>query len=518
MVTMRSRGTAHLRKCRVLLESLDATPAEAVVYWDSRALGTLADVRMRWRVAGAAITLLLEAPERRVFLRVTSVRSIPGGLEILARDGTRAPAHHVAVVGEAACPAPPAGFQTLWLPVRRWLAERFPEARVLRAAKLADRAHSISGAFLRVSFRWRGRELLLLAADPAAALPEPHAVLTQALLCLEHLARGNAPGRAARVLLLVPPALSGVVYHCARRTNAARVRVSLWELGQCGADIEVRRAHPPGPPVENRDFRWPVLGPFRWNALLGRVLELAPESIRRYPRFQDYDSLRLSGLEFARAIGEDRSRILFGVGGGQQVELTEDNFESLHALVEEILYFRRADSPSTSHPYYRMQAERWLESLILDDAARLFPEMAPEAVYSQIPVYLGSDPGRVDILGVDRQGTLVVMELKVAMNPGLPVQALDYWARVIQHNHRGDFQRRGYFVEAALNRRRPKIYLVSPVFSFHDSTEKILGYLDPSLDVWKISVNEDWRCGVRVLNRTRVACGAEPGGSGNPMG
>ena len=120
-----------------------------------------------------------------------------------------------------------------------------------------------------------------------------------------------------------------------------------------------------------------------------------------------------------------------------------------------------------------MQAERWLESLILDSAATLFPELAPETVYSQIPVYLGSDPGRVDILGVDRDGTLVVMELKVVANPGLAVQALDYWGRVVQHNNRGDFQRRGYFAETQLNRCRPKIYLVSPVFSFHDSTESI---------------------------------------------
>ncbi len=512
---MRSLGTTHLRKCRTLLSFLDSAPADAVVFWDGQRLGDLSEVRIRWRCSGEAVTVSVEAAGRRIDVRATSVRSVTGGMEILARNETCAPAHHLAVIGEASRAAPPDGIRSLWLPVRRWLAERFPAARLRKVAKVRDLAHSISGVFLRVVFSWREREFLLLAADPATALPEPHAVVTQALLSLEQLARRSSHGRVARVLLLVPPPLSGVVYHCARHTDRAKVRASLWELSPCGEGVEVRRAHAPGPPVENRDFRWPVLGPFRWSALLARVLELAPECIRRYPRFQDYDSLRLSGLEFARAVGEDRSRIMFGVGG-QKTELTDDNFESLRALVGEILYFRRADSPSTSHPYYRMQAERWLESLILDDAARLFPEMAPEAVYSQIPVYLGSDPGRVDILGVDRQGTLVVMELKVSMDPGLPVQALDYWGRVVQHNNRGDFERRGYFAETTLNRRRPRIYLVSPVFSFHDSTEKILGYLDPSLDVWKISVNEDWRCGVRVLNRTRVTCGAEPDGSADP--
>ena len=511
---MRAPATSCLRKYRVLLQSLDAASKEAVVYWDSVSVGTLEEVRIRWRFRGASISVLLETPERRVSVPVTSIRTIPGGLEIMARDGGCAPPHRLAVIGGGARTAPPAGLHALWHTLRRWLDLRYPGAHLVKVSSAADRVHSISGAFLRVMLHWRGKDFLLLATDPVAALPEPHAILTQALLWLELLRCGRTPGRAARVLLLVPPPLAGVVYHCARRTNRARVRISLWKLCQSGQVSHLRRARRPGPPVENRDFRWPVLGPFRWTPLLGRVLELAPEFIRRYPRFQDYDSLRLCGLEFARAVGEERDRILFGVGG-QQVELTEDNFELLHALVEEILYFRRADTPETCHPYYRMQAERWLESLILDDAPRLFPELAPEAVYSQIPVYLGADPGRVDILAVDRLGTLVVMELKVSTNPGLPVQALDYWGRVVQHNNRGDFQRRGYFAETLLNRRRPKIYLVSPVFSFHDSTEKILGYLDPSLDVWKIAVNEDWRCGVRVLHRTRVRCGADSESSGD---
>jgi hypothetical protein len=113
----------------------------------------------------------------------------------------------------------------------------------------------------------------------------------------------------------------------------------------------------------------------------------------------------------------------------------------------------------------------------------------------------------VDILGIDREGTLVMMELKAFEDPDLPLQALDYWGRVILHNIRGDFERRGYFSENRLSRRRPKIYLVSPVFSFHDSTERLLRFLDPELEVWKISLNEDWRSGVKVLAERRMKCG-----------
>ena len=312
------------------------------------------------------------------------------------------------------------------------------------------------------------------------------------------------PKHISTVFILVPDGFSPVLVHRCRYLNRKRIRTEVWEYDDKGADSpEIRRAAEPPAPKEDRDYRWPVLGPFRWSPLLERVLNLAPDLIRRYPRFQDYDSLRLWGLEFAQVMGQERDRVCFGIGP-QRTELTEANFASLESLVREILFYRRPDSPDVLHPYYRLQAERWMESLILEDVARLFPEMAPESVYSQIPAYLGKDPGRIDILGADRQGTLVVMELKVHPDPDLPLQALDYWGRVIQHSRSGDFARRGYFSEVRLNRQRPRIYLVAPVFSFHDSTEKLLRYLDPNLEIWKVAVNVDWRCGIKVMYR--VCC------------
>src|SRR5207247_746457 len=131
------------------------------------------------------------------------------------------------------------------------------------------------------------------------------------------------------------------------------------------------------------------------------------------------------GLEFARVMGAGRDQICLGIGT-ERIELGEDNFDALRFLVDEIRYFRRADSPDVRHPCYRLQSERWLESLILDEAQRVFPELASGTVYSQIPVYLGKDSGRVDILGVDREGTLVVMELKVSEDPASPLQAEEH--------------------------------------------------------------------------------------------
>jgi hypothetical protein len=354
-------------------------------------------------------------------------------------------------------------------------------------------------------FRYRGKDCLLIAADTDID-EQAHLAVGQALLWMGALKSQNRLRDNPMIHLLVPAGAADLLAHRCRYLNSKRARAMVWEYRQGSANHpEIREASAPPIPEENKDFRWPVLGPFRWSSQLERVLNLAPDLVRRYPRFQDYDSLRLMGLEFAQVLGPERDRICFGIGQ-QRIDLTDDNFECLASLVREILYFRRADSPDTRHPYYRLQAERWLESLILEAIPRLFPEMSPESVYSQIPVYLGSDPGRVDILGADRQGTLVVMELKTVADPDLPVQALDYWGRVIQHNNNGDFERRGYFSELHLNRQCPKIYLISPVFSYHDSTELLLRYLDPSLEVSKISINEDWRSGIRVLRRIQYRC------------
>jgi hypothetical protein len=236
------------------------------------------------------------------------------------------------------------------------------------------------------------------------------------------------------------------------------------------------------------------------------VIDLAPALVRRYPKFSDHDSLRIHGLEFARVLGVGRDQVTFGLAGRQQ-ELTDANFSELERLVREIVYFRRPDSPNVRHPYYRVQAERWLEDEILENVSGLFPELEPGAVYPQIPVYLGHEPGRVDLLGADSDGRLVVMELKVKEDPGLPLQALDYWGRVQAHDRAGDFERRGYFGQRTVRGRPPKAYLVAPIFSFHDSTERIAAYLDPVVEVWKIGINEDWRCGIRVLRREKLRSG-----------
>ncbi len=474
----------------------------AHIRWRSKDLGSWQSVDPRWKLSGNTINFRFQG-ERENF-RVLSAAPKPWGLRILLAQIQNPMPVPFDVCWQASVPTPGVDSSEFWSMVQSWLRVEFVGHQIVQISRRADLARTLSGLFLRIHFRHRGKDCLLVAADDIGSAP---LMLGQALLWLNFLNSAKRLQTPPVIHLLVPAGGSGVVWHRCRYLDGKKTHTEVWEYRDAGEETpDIRKALAPPLAEENKDFRWPVLGPFRWSPLLEKVLNLAPSLIRRYPRFQDYDSLRLWGLEFAQVMGPQRDRIFFGVGD-QREELTDGNFDGLSSLVRSIIYFRRADSPDRRHPYYRLQAERWLEAMILEDMPKLFPEIASESVYSQIPVYLGANPGRVDILGADRQGTLIVLELKVDTDPDLPLQALDYWGRVIRHNENGDFERRGYFSEIRLKRNRPRIYLVSPVFSFHDSTESLLGYLDVDLEVWKVSINEDWRCGVRVMRRIRYRGG-----------
>ncbi len=489
-----------------MLEWIGLSHPEAKVAIGPMELGRWDELAVRWQLDGDRIRIQMRRDERNVVFRAGSVRTTPWGAAVKICEQHRLADEIRVIWKEPERATKPGPCRTL-AAVRGWLRSILPGCRILSACQAPDRAHTLSGNYFRLRLSYGGADYLLLAGDDESDELLAHGILCQALLWLSHLRAKSILRTSPTIFLLVPEGRSAIVCHRSMFINPALARIEVREYRESTPETwEVKHPVPQVGPVEDRDFRWPVLGPFRWSSLLARVMDLAPAAIQRYPRFHDYDSLRIWGLEFARVLGPERDRIAYGVGS-RQVDLGEENFDDLRSLVDEIICYRRADSPAPEHSYYRMQAERWLECLLLNDVTHLFPELVPGMVYPQIPVYLGKIPGRVDILGADREGNLVVMELKVSEDPDMPLQSLDYWGRVIGHNLAGDFERRGYFAGIRLSRARPKIYLVSPIFSFHDSLEQLLRCLDADLTVSKIAINEDWRCGVKILRRSDFRCG-----------
>jgi hypothetical protein len=102
---------------------------------------------------------------------------------------------------------------------------------------------------------------------------------------------------------------------------------------------------------------------------------------------------------------------------------------------------------------------------------------------------------------VDRSGRLVVIELKASADLHLPLQALDYWIRVKWHLDRREFTGNGYFPRIELRPEAPRLLLVSPSLEFHPTTETLLSFFSPEIEVERVGLGVEWRKGLHVMFR-----------------
>ena len=219
-------------------------------------------------------------------------------------------------------------------------------------------------------------------------------------------------------------------------------------------------------------------------------------------------AFRCHGLEFARARlahtpGSflSTSEIVFGVGAQERI-LSDTNFAAFAQLVRSVGEVRHPEGPR-DHPLWRLHPERWLESLVVRDVTSLDERLDSACLYSQVPAFSASDRAMIDVLTVTRDGRLAVVELKADEDIHLPLQGLDYWARVAWHHARGEFQRFGYFPGRELCADKPSLFLVAPALHVHPATDTLLHYISPDIDWVLLGIDERWRRGVRVVFRKR---------------
>jgi hypothetical protein len=164
----------------------------------------------------------------------------------------------------------------------------------------------------------------------------------------------------------------------------------------------------------------------------------------------------------------------------------------------------RARSPEAAdrdHPLYRQYPEAWLESQARAQLQILDATLRPEPVYGQVPAFAGGERGILDLLAVGHAGRLTVVELKASADLHLPLQALDYWIRVKWHLDRREFGPAGYFPGIELDASPPRLLLVAPSLEFHPSTETILEFFSPAIDVERVGIGVEWRRGLQVMFR-----------------
>ena len=221
-------------------------------------------------------------------------------------------------------------------------------------------------------------------------------------------------------------------------------------------------------------------------------------------------AFRLHGLEFARARvahepGSFRSatEIVFGLGAEERV-LSGSNLDDFSRLLRQAGEVRHEDGPR-DHPLFRMHPERWLESLMVKAVSAVDSHLNPACVYSQVPAFSVSDRSLIDVLACTSAGRLAVLELKADEDIHLPLQGLDYWARVKWHHDRGDFQKNGYFKGVQLSSEPPLLYLISPSLRVHPAVETILRYFSPYIQWTLAGLDDRWRQGIRVVFRKASA-------------
>ena len=210
-------------------------------------------------------------------------------------------------------------------------------------------------------------------------------------------------------------------------------------------------------------------------------------------------ALRFRGLRFAR---REQAGVFFGIDSEQ--ELTPATRPELERLLRKLEAHRSPLTVSRQHPFYRAQAERWLESLVIADATRIDARIDPRFLYAQVPAISAGDRGIMDVLGITREGRLAIMELKASEDVQLVMQAVDYWLRVRYHQEQDDFPRYGYFPGMDLSSAPPLLLLVAPSLQFHPAGDILARYLSSDIEICRVSLNENWRRGLRVILRQTV--------------
>jgi hypothetical protein len=371
-----------------------------------------------------------------------------------------------------------------------------------RVSNRSDREHSFSSWYTRGLARQGRSAWAFLGLGEEEATAAADGVLAFGLIWLDWL-RSQADRVAITELkLFIPPAAISMIAHRAAYLDPRALHVEIYEW---------RAGQPSATRVELRDY-----GNVETHLAARRQAELLKETHARLlvdmlgdlsagidivpDSAGTFSSLRIEGLEVARIEGQLAPRIYFGLEGSfrRWEESCHDEFKD---FLREVRRIRCAGSPDPQHEFYRLQSERWLESLLFQDITRIDPVLSPEHVYPQVPAFSGTDRGIIDLLTVTRRGRLAVVELKVHEEINLPLQGLDYWLRVSWLQKRDQFHEFGYFQGCELSAAPPLLYLVSPAFRFHSTTEKLLGYFDRNIEVILIGINDTWRKEIKVLFR-----------------
>ena len=374
---------------------------------------------------------------------------------------------------------------------RRSLTRQFPGWAIRDLSTEPDLEHSLSPAYARGFLVKGATSVAAIGAPPGS---DAGGALTFGLIWLSYLReRERRPG-IDTLAVFVPTgderSTALRVLHLDRQKADYRVfaydetyeaQIELNDYGNIDTRVAPRRGH-----LDTRA-----------DDLLTRLAGLT--EIEIVENNDESRSVRVRGLEIAR---ERSGELEYGVETRHRA--SESNVGELAALAREVARVRTA-AADRRHELYQRNPELWLESSVRSAIEEIDASLLPKPIYGQVPALAGSDRGIIDLLGIDLRGRLAVVELKAGEDPQLPIQALDYWIRVEWHRQHDDFARNGYFPGISIADVPPRMLLVAPALEFHPTTEKILDFFSPAIEVERIGVGMDWRRELKVVFRMKGA-------------
>jgi hypothetical protein len=493
------------------IEAYLAEAPQAVVVERGEAVFDLSEARYSVTTRHGKCLLHVWSAERNMVRRVLEAERKNGVLRLAVQRFGAARGHTLEICAEKdrRSPAARRGARATYLQaLTRVLKRLFPQHSTGRLSTAMDLERSFSPVYTRGLLR-RGRSATAVLGvngeEPQAMVD---AALTFGLVWLDHCRRQESGQSAVEGLaLFAPRGRSAVLRARLAQLDHAAARFQVFELDEDGSAEEVDPRD--GGNIETRLMACAPEAETlrRFGEAVAQVRRAAPEcevAVRSATEI----AFRLRGLEIARARlraapGGFARGITVSFGAGrQETELSEENEGAFAALARRVAESRRAEGDRRD-PLWRMSPERWLESLVVRDVSVLEEHLQRGAVYSQVPAFAASDRAMIDVLCATQGGRLAVIELKADEDIHLPLQGLDYWARVQWHHQRGEFTARGYFPGRRLSDESPLLYLVAPALHVHPATDTLLRYFSPKIEWTLLGVGEGWRKEVKVVFRKR---------------
>lgn len=506
---------AHLRMTHhpdLLARSVEeylASSAQGIIVEEGQILFDLSRTRYSITAERGKCLLHLWSEERNVVREVVDGEVRNGSLRLSVRRFAQARPHALQVLRERdqrtqteRKTARSHYAQVLEAVLRR----EFPGCTLDRISTSMNLERSLSPVYARGLLRQGQGSIAVLGVNPEESQASVDGALTFGLLWMDNCRRREAGRSMVKGLRIYAPlGRSSTLQLRMAHLNHQAAQFHLLELDEQGGLTEKNctALHS----FESRLMPCPQVEPLHrlFAKSIEKILALSPETDIAILSPTEI-AFRLYGLEFARArmaalpgSFQAQEEIVFGIPGMEH-RLSQQN-EAFFAEFVTRVTAHRMPFADRRNPIWRMYPERWLESLLVKDISKIDSHLDDGRVYSQVPAFSASDRSLIDVLTCTREERLAVVELKADEDIHLPVQGIDYWARVRRHHEAGDFQKYGYFAGISLSPQPPLLFLVAPSLRVHPSIETILRYFSPEICWNLVGINESWREGIKTIYR-----------------